>query len=70
MHVDSPVVQISNLDFRFDSHLPYVLRDVSMTVHRGRCDTTPGAAARSRRAWRWHARAHMDACLVRRVMHI
>jgi len=40
--VDSPVVQISNLDFRFDSHLPYVLRDVSMTVQRGRCDTPRG----------------------------
>jgi len=38
MEVDGnnvPVVQISNLDFRFDSHLPYVLRDVSMTVERG-----------------------------------
>jgi hypothetical protein len=31
------VVKISNLDFRFDSNLPFVLRDVSMEVARGRC---------------------------------
>jgi len=30
-----PVVQVSNLDFRFDSNLPFVLRDVTMTVARG-----------------------------------
>jgi len=33
---DPAVVQITNLDFRFDSNLPFVLRDVSMTVKRGR----------------------------------
>lgn len=31
-----PVVKISNLDFRFDSNLPFVLRDVTMEVARGR----------------------------------
>ena len=30
-----PVVQVSNLDFRFDSNLPFVLKDVTMTVARG-----------------------------------
>ena len=29
------VVQVRNLDFRFDSRLPFVLRDVSMDVPRG-----------------------------------
>jgi CCR4-NOT complex subunit CAF16 len=32
---DTPVVQIANLDFRFDSYLPFVLKDVSMNVKRG-----------------------------------
>merc|ERR1712216_964606 len=32
---DAPVVAVRNLDFRFDSNLPYVLRDVSMDVARG-----------------------------------
>lgn len=31
-----PVVEIQNLDFRFDSRLPFVLRDVTMSVARGR----------------------------------
>ena len=36
MEVDNaPVVQISNLDFRFDSNLPFVLRDVTMDIARG-----------------------------------
>jgi len=30
-----PVVQISNLDFRFDSALPLVLKDVTMSIARG-----------------------------------
>ena len=60
-----PVVQISNLDFRFDSHLPYVLRDVSMTVERGRCDPYSGAAAALAGAdsrARAHARAGIRPC--------
>jgi len=39
MEIDSavvPVVQVSNLDFRFDSALPLVLKDVTMSIARGR----------------------------------
>ena len=32
---NTPVVQISNLDFRFDSNLPFVLKDVTMDIKRG-----------------------------------
>jgi len=36
MEVESEnVVQVSNLDFRFDSTLPFVLRDVTMNIPRG-----------------------------------
>lgn len=34
-----PVVQISNLDFRFDSALPLVLKDVTMSIARGRYES-------------------------------